>query len=141
MARTKYGKYILKDTKGKSSSQKTAAITPVVLEGLPDWGGIQHRMKWSFVSQPTVAEDESHSHDFDEFLIFLSSNPANEYDFGAEVELMLGSEKEKQTINTPTVVCIPKGLVHGPLNFKTITKPILFCHIYLTPEYVKKLAS
>jgi len=116
-------------------------MTPVVLEGLKDWGGIQHRLKWTFISQPVLMEDEPHSHDFDEFLCFLSCNPADEYDFGAEVELTLGQEKEKQTITAPTVVCVPKGLIHGPLNVKTIQKPILFCHIYLAPEYVKKPAS
>jgi hypothetical protein len=138
MTKTKYGKYILRGTGGKYLNQQTSAMIPVVLEGLEDWGGIKHRMNWSFILQPIPLVGEPHVHDFDEFLCFLSCDPANELDFEAEVELSLGQEGEKQIIKSPTVVCIPRGLIHCPLNFKTINKPVLFCHIYLTPEYVRK---
>jgi hypothetical protein len=113
-------------------------VTPVNLEGLKDWGGIQHRMKWVFVSGPTLMVDKPHSHDFDEILGFYSCDPAHELDFNAEIELSLGREGEKQVITSPTVVCIPKGLVHCPLNFKTVGKPVLFYRIYMSPEYVRK---
>jgi hypothetical protein len=138
MAKTKYGKYFLKATKEKNPNPGTSAMTPIELEGLKDWGGIQHRMKWTFISQPVLMEDAPHTHDFDEFMCFFGCDPANGPDFGAEVELSLGKEGEKQIINSPSIVCIPKGMVHCPVNFKKISKPILFCHIYLAPEYVKK---
>lgn len=141
MANTKYGKYILRATRAKNSPWKTSAMIPVALKGLKDWGGIRHRMKWAFISQPILLVDKPHSHDFDEFLCFLSCNPENVIDFGAEIELSLGREGEKQIIKSPTVVCIPQGLIHGPLNFKTTNKPVLFCHIYLTPEYVRKVVA
>jgi hypothetical protein len=138
MTKTKYGKYILKAIRGENAHHETSATIPVVLEGLKDWGGIKHRMKWAFITQPILLENEPHSHDCDEFLCFLSCNPVNEHDFSAEVELSLGQEGEKQIIESPTIVCIPRGLVHCPLNFKIINKPVLFCHIYLSPEYVRK---
>ena len=141
MPKTKYGKYILKQEPGDNLNIKTSATTQVVLKGLKDWGGIKHRMKWMFVSRPVLLVEEPHYHDFDEFLCFFSNNPAQELDFGAEVELSLGREGEKQVIKSPSVVCIPKGLVHCPLNFKTITKPILFVRIHVSPEYVRKTAS
>jgi hypothetical protein len=141
MVKTKYGKYILRKNKEQESRPETSAVTPVVLEGLKDWGGIKHRMNWSFISQPALMVDKPHSHDFDEFLCFFSCDPTNSLDFGAEVELSLGHEGEKQSINTPTIVCIPRGLIHCPLNFKKISKPILFCHIYIAPEYVRKPVS
>jgi hypothetical protein len=53
----------------------------------------------------------------------------------------MGEEGEKNIINSATIVCIPKGLVHGPLNFKKIGRPILFCDIYLSPEYISKPVS
>ena len=136
--KTKYGKYILRGTRGGNSNRETSAMIPVNLKGLKDWGGIKHRMKWTFILQPGLLVDEPHSHDFDEFLCFLSCNPTNELDFEAEIELSLGQEGEKQIIKSPTVVCIPQGLIHCPLNCKTINKPVLFCHIFLTPEYVRK---
>ena len=136
-AATKYGKYILRPTKRVETGVVSSAATPVVLEGLKDWGGIKHRMKWVFISKPILMVAESHTHDFDEFLGFYGCDPAHEHDFGAEIELSLGREGEKQVISVPTVVCIPKGLIHCPLNFKRVDKPFLFWRIYVAPKYVR----
>jgi hypothetical protein len=141
MAETKYGKYIMRPVKGPATQSGASAAMPVNLEGLKDWGGIQHRMKWSFISEPVLLVEAPHSHDFDEILGFYGCDPAHERDFGAEIELSLGSEGEKQVITTPSLVCIPKGLVHCPINFKSIGKPILFVRIYTAPEYVRKPVS
>lgn len=140
MASMKYGKYILTE-RGGSTTIPGTGVKPVVLEGLEDWGGIQHRMKWKFVSRPGVIMDTRHWHEFDEFLVFLSCNPADELDFAATIELLLGEEGEPQVIVTPTIVCIPQGLVHGPLTFKSVGKPVLFSHIYLAPDYRRMPAS
>jgi hypothetical protein len=141
MAATKYGQYIMRPAQGLARQFENPAVTPVKLAGLADWGGIKHRLKWVFVTQPVLMVDTPHSHDFDEILGFYSCDPANELDFGAEIELSLGREGEKQVLTTPGLVCIPQGLVHCPLNFKKITKPILFYRIYLAPEYVRKAVS
>jgi hypothetical protein len=138
MAKTKYGKYIFKAKKDEKSPTTSSGVTSVELPGIGDWGGIQHRMRWALVSQPTTIVDEPHSHDCDEYLCFLSSDPAHELDFGAEVELALGNEKERQVITSPTVACVPKGLVHGPIEFRSVSKPVLFCRIYTAPDYARK---
>ncbi len=135
MAETKYDKYILRATEKKQSIPETSSV---VFGDPEDWAGIQLRMNWQFVSGPTVMVEDPHSHDFDKFLVFLGTNPADAEDFDAEIELTLGEEGETYTINTAAVVVIPKGLVHCPLNFKRIGKPILFTNIYLAPEYIKK---
>ena len=134
MTSTKYGQYILTE-RGGSQDIPGSGVKPVILEGREDWGGIQHRMKWKFVSKPGAIMNTRHSHEFDEFLVFLSCNPANELDFVAEIELLLGAEGEPHVIVSPSIVCIPQGLVHGPLTFKSVGKPVLFSHIYLAPDY------
>ena len=141
MVESKYGRYILRETRGKKSRPEISAVTLAVLEGLEDWAGIKHRINWKYISQPILMVKEPHTHDFDEFLVFLGCDPTNALDFGAEVELSLGKEGEKHIIDTTTVVCIPKELIHCPLNFRKIGKPILFCNIYLAPEYVRKPIS
>jgi hypothetical protein len=134
MDTTKYGTYILTE-RGGSAVLPGSGIRPVVLEGPEDWGGIRHRMKWKFVTAPGVVMDTPHRHDFDEFLVFLSCSPADELDFDAVIELGLGPEGEKQRITAPAIVCLPEGLVHGPLECKSLTRPVLFTHIYLSPDY------
>jgi hypothetical protein len=140
MAKLKYSKYLLKDT-GGTASQVNPAVRPAVLEGLKDWGGIQHRINWKYISQPVLLEKDPHVHDFDEFLCFMGSDPLNPSVFGAEIVLSLGKEKEEHIINAPSVICIPKGLAHCPLNFRKIDKPILFCNVYLAPVYTRKKMS
>ncbi len=131
MAESKYGKYIFRQTKPHAV---ISAATPAALEGLKDWGGIKHRMVWTHVSKPVIMDKNPHAHGFDEFLCFLSSDPRTPFELGAEVELSLGEDGERQVINTASIVCVPKGLIHGPLNFKRIDKTLLFCRIDLGTE-------
>ena len=130
MAESKYGKYILRGARGAESGPERAAV----LEGLEDWAGIQHRLNWRYVSQPTTMVEEPHSHNYDEFLIFIGANPADATVLGAEIELSIGDEREKHVIDTASVICVPKGLVHCLLNISRANKPFLFCNIQLGHE-------
>ncbi len=134
----KYGKYFLKQTKPHA---KIGAATPAALEGSKNWSGIQHRLVWSHISAPVMIDNEPHSHDFDQFFCFVGGDPTKPMEFGAVAELSLGVEGEKQVIDSSTIVCIPKGLVHGPLSFTKVDKPVIFCDIITAPEHVKKLAT
>ncbi|MBN1162024.1 MAG: hypothetical protein JXA17_08760, partial [Dehalococcoidales bacterium] len=47
--------------------------------------------------------------------------------------------KQKKLVITETCfVHVPAGMVHTPLEFKVIRKPIVFMDIALTSEYVRK---
>lgn len=80
----------------------------------------------------------THAHDFHEMLCFLSSDPKNIRELGAEVSICLGDEMEKHTFNTPAIISIPPGLKHCPLLVKNITRPIIFLEISTTKEYKGK---
>ena len=107
-------------------------------EGQEDWGGVPFCLGFFCLDKPFLMVDEPHTHDFEQFLIFLGGNSMHIEDFDAEIELYLGPEQEKHLIMSPTIVHIPKGLVHCPLNFKVINKPIVFMDCMLTPEYIRK---
>ena len=92
---------------------------------------------WNCITQPFLMVEESHTHDFDQFLHFYGADSMDISDFDAEVELSLGEEGEKHIITETTVVHIPKGMLHCPLFFKVINKPVIFMNVALTPEYVK----
>jgi hypothetical protein len=81
----------------------------------------------------------SHVHDVDEYLFFMSTNPDDMLDFGAEVELTLGAgeDKEIHIIDTTSIVYIPKGLAHLPMVYKKLDKPVLFGHLLMAPDYVE----
>jgi hypothetical protein len=91
---------------------------------------------WNCITEPFLMVDNPHSHDFDQFLHFYGADPMNIGDFDAEVEISLGEEGEKHIITEPTVLHLPAGMIHCPLEFKVVNKPIIFMNVALTPEYV-----
>jgi hypothetical protein len=136
MTESKYGKYIVR---GIATKESMPGVMPSAFGEPKDWAGIDHRIKWDYVSRPVQIE-EAHSHDFEEFLCFMGTNPTDTDEFGAEIEVSMGIEGEKQVINTPTVVVIPKGMVHSPIKFIKVDKPVIYSSIYMAKEYIKKPA-
>ena len=138
MAESKYGKYILRGSDEKVPSDPPGVRTRTLENDGGDWNGIQPRLNWRYVSQPAEIYDKPHYHDFDEFYIFTGSDPTDPDEFDAEVEIALGDEGEKSIINTPSIIVLPKGMKHGPVRFTKVDKPVMFCNVYLSPEYVEK---
>jgi hypothetical protein len=73
----------------------------------------------------------------DQLLCFIGGDTSNFFDFGAEIEFYMG--KERYFINTTTLVWVPAGVVHGPLEFKKIHKPIMFNNIVMSANYGRKI--
>jgi hypothetical protein len=109
----------------------------VVFDSESGFEGTPFGFRYSYFTGPPFVLEEAHKHDYDQFLCFLG-RPDNARDFDAEVELSLGDEGEKYLIKKTTIVHIPPGLVHAPINFRRITKPVLLVNITLSPTYIKK---
>ena len=69
---------------------------------------------------------EEHTHDYDEVIIHLGTNPDDKEDLGAEIEIMM--DGKPLTINKTSCLFVPKGVKHGPLTWKRFTRP----HIEMT---------
>jgi len=63
--------------------------------------------------------------------------PKDLMDFDAEVEMYL--DGEKNVITVPSIIHVPTGLPHCPLNFKRIGNPIMFPEIMRTESYERKM--
>ena len=139
MAETKYGQYISQDPL-MTPSPKPRASFPMVnsrAELWPGISGINCNFAFVCVSEPYLMPDPPHKHDFDEYLFFIGGNPTNMADFGAEIEIALGEEWEKNVITAPSIVYIPKGLQHCPVYVKKVDKPFLFGHVMPSAKYEK----
>jgi hypothetical protein len=134
MAEGKYSKYFIKDP------VKDGKFAPILYYH-SEFPGTDFTIRWHYITEPWLMDEKPHSHDFDQFSFFIGGNPMDITDFGAEVETYLGEEGEKYIINTTTILYIPKGLIHAPLNFKRIDRPIMFMNIPLTAQYVRKTVS
>ena len=131
MAGSKYSKYILREPKGQLH-------TGAVFEGFlasPERLGVDCQILFSAIIKASLEGDESepHKHDFPHVMCFFGSNPFDLYDFDAEIEFYMGGEK--QIINAPSVVSVPAGLMHCPLIFKRIGKPVMWVEVMLTSHY------
>ena len=137
MAESIYGKYILREPYQRGRNEQV--IEPGIhLDGQKDGGGANITLSQSWITQPFLMIKEPHSHDHDQFLIFSGANPLDVKDFGAEIEIYLGEQGEKHVFDTPAIVHIPGGLMHGPLNYRRIDRPIIFLDIYMASTYVRK---
>jgi len=142
---TKYGKYFLSD-----NGQPPKEMDFVSLNSLPPFQeiaspqtyfrgasalpGATATIGWQVFTAP-VCWETPHVHKYDEFLIFLGAElPDLCSSFDAEIDLWMGEEMEKHTITSTTVIFIPKGVQHAPLNFRAIRKPVLFHALYLGPS-------
>ncbi len=79
--------------------------------------------------KPFVLDRIPHHHDVDEYLIFLGGTFPNLFDFDGDIELTIGNLGESEEvfhIDKPSIVRIPAGVDHCPINFKRVGKPIFF---------------
>jgi hypothetical protein len=87
-----------------------------------------------FVTRPFVSDNPCHTHNFQEFLAWYGGNPKDAGDFGAEVVIYLGEEMEKYVFTRPTIVNLPPGLAHCPLEITRVDRPIIQLEIMLVGE-------
>jgi hypothetical protein len=137
MAESKYKKYVLKEPKiylppKKVTDNPTFGLSEELMTGFP-----KMEVNFNFVGilGSYVLADPPHKHNCDEILFFVSTDPTNVQDLGGEVEIALGEEWEKHTINTPAVICIPAGLQHCPVFVKKVHRPFYFGHLLLAAGY------
>jgi mannose-6-phosphate isomerase-like protein (cupin superfamily) len=138
MAEVKYGKYFL--TEFREPSNLPAVASPqAYFRGARQIPGANLNMGWQLFVEPIYLEKGPHTHDVDEYLIFLGGKLPDVFDFKAEIDFWIGEEQEKHIIDKATIIYIPRGLVHCPLNFKRIDEPILFHAILLAPRFTKTM--
>jgi hypothetical protein len=81
----------------------------------------------SFISNRILPiENDAHTHLNGEILGFYGSDPDNQFDLGAEIEIYIGEEHEKHSFNQSTLIFIPPGLVHGPVRCNKLERPFIF---------------
>jgi hypothetical protein len=73
---------------------------------------------WIFgVPKPHILE---HQHNFDEVVLHISADPYHFEDLGAEMQFIV--DGQPLDFNSTTAVYIPKGIPHGPLTWKSVSK-------------------
>ncbi len=99
--------------------------------------GAEFNQSYQIFVKPFFLDRVQHRHAKDEYLIFLGASFPNVFDFDARIEFTLGKGEEAETyvITQPTVIRVPAGVYHCPLNFKEVRKPVLFLATLFTPMF------
>ena len=90
----------------------------------------------AFSIQLPFEMEKPHSHDFDQLFCFLGV-PEDMAIFPGEAELCLGEESTKIIIDSTTVAYVPAGMVHCPIRWTRVDKPMFFLNITFSPSYVR----
>jgi len=137
MYKGKYAKYFTTDIKEDSILPADIIPGPTFgFRGASQIPGACANFGWNVIYKPYFIDRVTHVHAGDEYLCFLAGNIPDSFShFDAEIDMHFGKEQELYTITEPTIVFIPKGTFHCPLEFRKVSKPLLFVMILLTPEF------
>ncbi len=100
--------------------------------------GLNVHIQYGTCSRPGAiggGTGETHTHDFDQLLLWLGPDPDNLLELGAEIELCLGKDGERHLFTIPTAVAIPRGVPHFPATIKNLKNPFQYMEISLASEY------
>lgn len=139
-----YGKYVV-------STLQTPFIPESFQEIYKQWGrrvlwidghlvpgAFQMNISWYHSApdmRPLYKHDE-HSHDFDELIGFIGSNPEDPEDLGGVIEVGINGEMHRLTKSS--IIFMPAGMKHLPLSIISLERPILHFSISMNPEYAYK---
>jgi hypothetical protein len=121
MEELKYSKYIITDAE-PNEPHLNFMRTRLLLSGdkiIP--GSLSVNCVWYRKGSDMVATP-AHTHDCDEVIAFIGTNPDDPHDLAGEVEIWLGDEK--YILTKSCLVFAPKGLIHCPLIWRKVDKPI-----------------
>ncbi len=62
-----------------------------------------------------------HTHDYDEVVLHIGSDPNNPEDLGGEIEFVVGGEP--LIFDKTTALFVPRGVKHGPLTWRGVNRP------------------
>ncbi|MEM2546754.1 MAG: hypothetical protein QXM37_03895 [Candidatus Bathyarchaeia archaeon] len=120
--------------KGPGNAEQLVYYSSKDLEGVSlsfTYGVYANAGKWS--RKPGV---KGHMHPYDQILVFVGLDPRDPKNYlGAEIEIDLGPEHERYVFDKPTVVIVPRGLVHTPIATWWVEKPFAAIAINFNPEY------
>jgi len=134
----KYQKYILTDLKLPENIQKRAdeyakrATRILWLEDFVIKGAPSIICSWYWKATETEGTP-AHTHDFDEVIGFIGSDPDNPHDLCGEVEFWMANEK--YILTKSCLIFVPKGLKHCPLRVTKVDRPILFLAVGTSGKY------
>jgi hypothetical protein len=121
MSKLKYVQYLISEP--NPNLPEFAFMRTRILHSSKDIvsGALWTNCVWYYKGSDSVLT-KAHTHDCDEIIAFIGSNPNDPHDLGGEIEMWMSDEK--YVITRSTLVVAQKGLVHCPLIIRKVDKPM-----------------
>jgi hypothetical protein len=142
---TRYGRYIITEPaphwpsnpaeRRPQPPRPTAKTTHIVsLNSDVSPGAFYVDFVWIWSGDMTMSP-QPHAHDFDEMVGIIGYPLDREHprEVGNDVSIVLG--EEKHPIKQSSLIFVPKGLSHCPIEFKDVKRPVLCFTIGNTPKW------
>jgi hypothetical protein len=133
MSTSKYEKYVIRDPVFLSPARTLPGSTLARFLNASEQAIKEAKtiLSYAWVEKDTPQGKENwgepQSHDFDEIFLFMGLNRNNSKDLGAEIEFWMGYGKDTEiiTLNTSSMIFIPRNVIHLPIKYKNVRKPLL----------------
>ena len=141
MREGKYGKYFISEPRVENVAyhpvNNVKGVTfpdEIYLDGeIIEGSPVVVDIGWRFqIPEPDPVE-WTHTHDFDEVLCFIGTDPEHPHDLGGEIEFHMGDEKH--TFDKTITIFVPKGMPHCPFTHNRVDKPFLLLVFALNKKY------
>lgn len=125
----------------ESKNYKYLVTVPIKGRGIPSFTYMNNELvpgcnidimfNW-IVKMPEFnpARASGHSHDYEEVILNIGTDPNNPENLGGEIEGFTGDEK--QIIDNTSAIFIPKNVVHGVVRWNKFERPHIQMAIKLT---------
>jgi len=77
----------------------------------------------------------AHTHDYDEAIAWVGSDPNDRYNLNGIVELWI--DGKQNILEKSFIAFVPAGVVHGPINIRKIDKPMFHFTAGMGKKYTK----
>lgn len=94
---------------------------------------------WLWSGAAKEPSGEAHTHDFSHVIGIIGGRPDAPYDLDGEITVWLDGHQE--TITRSCLIFVPAGVVHGPVLFNKINRPVFFITIAMTGKYSRTPAA
>lgn len=140
---SKYGKLVFPFPQERNEAKTIEGADDYVVQpqayfrGARQIPGADFNCSFQIFVKPFFLDRVQHRHPKDEYLVFLGAHSTNVFDFDARIELTIGHAEDSETyvITQPTIIRIPAGVYHCPLNFKEVNKPVMFLAACMMPMF------
>ncbi|MDD6289742.1 MAG: hypothetical protein PUA57_06085 [Eggerthellales bacterium] len=96
-------------------------------------GAFQMNTAWYYAVPEKDPVFEEHSHDSDELIGFIGSDPDDPYNLNAEIVVSINGEDHLLTKSS--IIFVPAGLPHARISIKRVDRPVFHFSVVTSRSY------